>query len=89
MKKIFEIPWGSESICSWCKKEDKCRWYTEDSEVQLLSPHLPIRIHPTDLRKIAQITSCPINEFILKPPEEAIFNYQGCEVVLRGSNIYA
>lgn len=25
MKERFEVPWGSESVCYWCKKRDKCQ----------------------------------------------------------------
>lgn len=30
---VFEVPWGSESICYWCKKEGKCKLYTEDPRI--------------------------------------------------------
>jgi hypothetical protein len=32
-EKTFEVPWGSESICFWCKKNGKCSLYKEDPEL--------------------------------------------------------
>jgi len=77
-EKRLEVPWGSESICTWCKKFGKCQMFTGDPEIPFIQ--LPsgantknitseyiekagVRIRFTQLFKIAQISHCPMNEF--------------------------
>ena len=63
MKKAFTVPWGSESVCSWCKKNGKCELWTEDKEFKILLYGVPIRIHFKDLRLVSALQGCPIDEF--------------------------
>jgi len=32
--KIFKVPWGSDSVCYWCKKDGECSLYTEDPRLE-------------------------------------------------------
>ena len=83
-EKVFTVPWGSESICYWCKKAYKCQYYTEDKEVAvlMLPHHVPIKRRPTQLMNSGQLCRCPINEFepdSTKLPEE----FKNCTIVVR------
>ncbi len=50
---------GSESICHWCVKHGVCRAFTENIELSFNV----WKIRMDDLYRIAQIRSCPIQEF--------------------------
>jgi hypothetical protein len=72
IEKINEIiiPWGSEDICYWCRKDYKCRFYSKDIEIKLC------------LLKSGQLCNCPIKEFELdrnRLPKE----FKNCKVIMR------
>ena len=67
-EKVFPVPWGSESICYWCKKDTKCSFFLEDKEIRAkFTGGIPIMIRPTQLIKFGQLTACPIKEFKPNP----------------------
>jgi len=78
----FIIPWGSENICYWCRKDYKCKYYSEDKEVEILKYCIPIKIRPTQLMKLGQLCGCPIQEFELnrnRLPKE----FKNCKIIER------
>lgn len=85
--KIFKVPWGSESVCRWCKKNGKCSLYTEDPRLKtykkIKEESVPDRkIHFTDLIMTGSLRGCPINEFepdYSKLPEQ----FKDCKIVIR------
>jgi hypothetical protein len=77
-EKMFKVPWGSESVCYWCKKNGECRLYVEDPELSVGG----FSIRFTQLLRISSLQGCPINEFdpeTHKLPE----NFKDCKIVLR------
>jgi len=56
----FDVPWGSENICMWCKKEGKCilhkRSDATENEMRLIDLFWKSVIS-------SQIVSCPLQEF--------------------------
>ena len=75
-QKIFEVPWGSESICFWCRKQGQCSLYRDDPEIPTRTlpananpPSLQVlenagaRVRFTQLLKLGSLRNCPINEF--------------------------
>jgi len=77
----FYVPWGSESICAWCKKGySNCRVFTE--KVDTIMGGIPVTVSMTELYLIAQIISCPIDEF--EPDySQNIINIEGRKIVPR------
>jgi hypothetical protein len=94
-EKVFLVPWGSESVCHWCKKNLKCRMFTEDPELATMTlpsgcpaPSVKVvqragpRIRFTQLLMMAALQGCPINEF---DPDETQLpdSFKGSKIVIR------
>lgn len=81
--KIFEVPWGSESVCYWCKKNYKCNYYEENRETKVMFYEVtPITIRPKELMKLGSLQGCPINEF--EPDKTKLPDaFRGCTIKVR------
>ena len=64
-KDVFLVPWGSESICMWCKKDKKCLLFKKEGLKK--SEHSLIKAF-WSAAHFAQIIRCPLDEF--EPNEE-------------------
>jgi hypothetical protein len=94
-QKIFEVPWGSESICYWCKKQGQCSLYKDDPEIPTMTlpasanpPSLEVlqragvKIRFTQLLKLGSLRGCPLNEF--EPDETKLpESFKRCRIVVR------
>jgi len=79
--KIFKVPWGSENICHWCKKDYKCSYYINDREVDaFFYGVIPIKIRASELIKLGSLRACPYCK-----PEHAKLaeQFKDCKIVIR------
>jgi len=97
-KKVFLVPWGSESICYWCKKNGKCSLFKEDPEIPTLtlprgsnppSPYVllnaGVKIRFTQIFKLGALQDCLINEF--EPDETKLpDSFKDAKIMIRKSS---
>ena len=57
---IMILPWGSESICLWCKLDRKCSFFKDNPEVPTDIHGIPVKMHTHDIDLFGQIQNCPV-----------------------------
>jgi len=98
-RKIFLVPWGSESICYWCKKQGQCSLYKDDPEIPTMTlpasanPPSPdvlqragVKIRFTELLKLCSLQGCLLDEITIDPAKLPQ-HFKDCTIVVRNNNL--